>query len=63
MTTTVPTPETDKLTDLFFNCSVAVLVTDNAGVVLVENKAARALIGQRNAGQPLQEHILSLIHI
>lgn len=57
MTTTVPTPETDKLTDLFFNCSVAVLVTDNAGVVLVENKAARALIGQRNAGQPLQEHI------
>lgn len=54
---TVPTPDVDKLTDLFFNCSVAVFVTDDTGLVLVENKAARALTGQRNAGRRLQERI------
>lgn len=47
------TPTVDKLTDLFFNCSVAVYVTDGPGKILLENKAARAMTGREGAGQTL----------
>lgn len=48
------TPSIDKLTDLFFNCSVAVYVTDDSGTVLLENKAARAMTGQEGTGRTLE---------
>lgn len=52
---TVPTPTTDMLTDLFFNCSVALFVTDESGTVLLENKAARALLDHDSAGRLIQD--------
>lgn len=45
-----PTPDMNTLTDLFFNCSVAIFVTDDSGTVLLENNAARALTGSEGEG-------------
>lgn len=52
---TVPTPTADKLIDLFFNCSVALFVTDGTGTVILDNRAARAMVDQDSVGHQLPD--------
>lgn len=54
---TVPTPTADKLDDLFFNCSVALFVTDDTGRVLLDNRAARALLDETVVGRRIQDSV------